>query len=85
MGEQRQKIVSSQIAGTHWCNLDDYPPGTPLPEPPQPDLSELNPIWRALLSRSHRKGRSHLMARAAAARDEYFRRKALDEDGPDKE
>ena len=82
MGEPRRKRISSQIPGTHWFDLDDYPPGTPLPERPSLDVSGLNPVWRGLISRRHRKGRSELMARAEAARDDYWRRKAMNgEDG----
>lgn len=85
MGERRRISISSQIRGMHWVDLDDYPPGTPLPEPPPLDASGLTPVWRSLISRGHRKGRRELMARAEAARDDYWRRKTTkgEDDAPD--
>lgn len=56
--------------------FEDYPPGTPLPEFPEPDLSQLNPVLRAWARRRLKKARAMHRQRIEAARDAYFRKKA---------
>lgn len=82
MGERKRTRVAGRSVG-RWYSFDDYPPGTPLPEGPEPDLSELSPVQRALLRRAMRKGHSYLRSRLQDHRDEYWRRKTeASDDGP---
>lgn len=83
MGEQKHTRIAGRSVD-RWFSFDDYPPGTPLPERPEPDLSELSPVQRAMLRRGMRKSQSHLRSRLEAHRDEYWRRKteASDGEGP---
>ena len=57
-------------------NLEDYPPGTPLPEPPAPELTGV-PGWARLWIRWRmNKIRAMQKARMESWRDDYWRKKA---------
>jgi hypothetical protein len=73
-GEQRSVTWTSTMTSS--LSLDDYPPGTPLPEPRMPDLSGVPGPLRWLMQRRVRKMRAGQRIRLEQARDDYFRRKA---------
>lgn len=63
-------------------NLEDYPPGTPMPELTAPDLTDVTPWLRPWIRWRMKKIRAMQKARMESWRDDYWRKKANGESRP---
>ena len=72
---KRTKVISRRADAVATYHFDDYPPGTPAPDMPSLDMSDLNPLLRAWAKRRLKRMELRRKATFEAARDEYYRRK----------
>jgi len=81
MKREKVVIVGQRMGVATSYHFDDYPPGTPLPEPPSPDLSVVPRLLRPWARRRLNKLRPQRLASLERARDDYYRQKGSNASG----